>query len=99
MRESVIYQEILQEGIQLGIQLVTQQEIQQEIQKEIQLWKKQLLLSIIIRQLTRRLGEFNSILREQIEGLPIEQLEMLLEALLDFTELADLEVWLGYPGE
>ena len=36
-------------------------------------------------------------LREQIEGLPIEQFEMLVEALLDFSELADLETWLGYP--
>lgn len=83
MRESVIYQEILQEGIQQGIQL----------------GKKQILLSIIIRQLMRRFGELNSILREQIEALPIEQLEMLVEALLDFSELADLEAWLGYPGD
>jgi hypothetical protein len=32
--------------------------------------------------------------RERIETLSLEQLENLGEALLDFTSLADLQVWL-----
>ena len=50
---------------------------------------------VIIRQLNRRIGEINPSLIEQVNGLSIEQLESLGEALLDFTSVTDLETWLN----
>lgn len=51
--------------------------------------------SLILRQLTRRVGEVPEPLRKQIDTLAIAQLESLGEALLDFTNLSDLENWLA----
>ncbi|MFN6484127.1 MULTISPECIES: DUF4351 domain-containing protein [unclassified Nostoc] len=48
---------------------------------------------LIIRLLNRRVGEINESLIERIKGLSIEQLENLGEALLDFSNVADLEAW------
>ncbi|AUT02300.1 hypothetical protein CLI64_18955 [Nostoc sp. CENA543] len=50
--------------------------------------------SLILRQLSRRLGEIPQPMLERIETLSLEQLENLGEALLDFTSLADLQSWL-----
>lgn len=78
MRESVIYQDILQQGLQQG-----RQEGRQEGE-----------VNLITRQLTRRLGEVDSSLIEQIRKLSIEQLETLGIALLDFSKVSDLVAWL-----
>ncbi|MBF2018509.1 MAG: DUF4351 domain-containing protein [Rivularia sp. T60_A2020_040] len=50
---------------------------------------------LVMRLLNRRLGEIDSSLIEQVQGLSIEQLESLGEALLDFSSIADLEAWLN----
>lgn len=50
--------------------------------------------SLILRQLTRRVGELPQQVRERVETLCLEQLENLGEALLDFTSMADLQDWL-----
>jgi Domain of unknown function (DUF4351) len=50
--------------------------------------------SLVLRQLTRRIGIFPAELRSQIELLPVTQLDELGEALLDFEQLADLTDWL-----
>jgi predicted transposase YdaD len=71
----------MERGEQKGIQ----QGIQQGIQREQQL---------IIRQLNRRIGEIQSSLIDTIRTLTIEQLELLGEALLDFSSITDLEQWL-----
>jgi predicted transposase YdaD len=71
----------MERGEQKGIQ----QGIQQGIQREQQL---------IIRQLNRRIGEIQSSLIDTIRTLTIEQLELLGEALLDFSSVTDLEQWL-----
>ncbi|MBD2593798.1 DUF4351 domain-containing protein [Nostoc spongiaeforme FACHB-130] len=52
-------------------------------------------LKLISRLLKRRFGEINTPLLEQVRNLSAEQLEELGEALLDFSEVADLEVWLN----
>jgi predicted transposase/invertase (TIGR01784 family) len=85
MRESVIYQEILAEGEQRGEQRGRQEGEQRGRQAEGQL--------LILRQLTRRMGELPQEVRSQIETLSLEQLENLGEALLDFQAIADLEAW------
>ncbi len=51
--------------------------------------------SLILRQLTRRVGELPDAIGGQITALSLEQLEGLGEALLDFSGLADLETWLA----
>ncbi|BDI18223.1 hypothetical protein ANSO36C_40250 [Nostoc cf. commune SO-36] len=48
-----------------------------------------------MRLLNRRIGEIDASLIGQIKGLSIEQLENLGEALLDFSNVADLETWLN----
>jgi len=50
---------------------------------------------VIIRQLNRRIGELKPSVIEQIRKLPVEQLEELAEALLDFSTVANLEQWLS----
>jgi predicted transposase YdaD len=50
--------------------------------------------SLILRQLNRRVGTVPEQLQRQIQGLSLEQLEALGDALLDFSTFADLEGWL-----
>lgn len=89
MRESVIYQEILEEGREEG----RRQGRQEGRQEGLQEGRQEGLQLLILRLLTRRIGAVPDVLRSRIDTLSIEQLETLGEALLDFTELADLETW------
>ncbi len=51
-------------------------------------------VTVIKRQLARRLGEVEPAIIEQIRRLSIADLEALGEALLDFSEVGDLVAWL-----
>ncbi len=51
-------------------------------------------LSLVMRQLTRKIGTLTPELQQRIEQLQLAQLEDLAEELLDFSEVADLEAWL-----
>jgi predicted transposase/invertase (TIGR01784 family) len=57
--------------------------------------KQEATLKLVIRQLTKRFGELSEEIRSRISGLPLPILENLSEALLDFTNLADLQAWLN----
>ena len=82
MRESVIYQDILREGLEQGLEQGKQQEG----------------TALTLRLLTRRIGAVPPELQERIRSLSIAQLEDLAEALLDFSQPADLVNWLeGHP--
>ncbi|WP_310416538.1 DUF4351 domain-containing protein [Chamaesiphon sp. OTE_8_metabat_110] len=48
---------------------------------------------MLVRQLNRRFGDASDRFTDRIQQLEIARLEELGEALLDFTSLADLEVW------
>ncbi|MDB9326456.1 DUF2887 domain-containing protein, partial [Nodularia spumigena CS-590/02] len=50
--------------------------------------------TIVVRQLNRRLGNIPDALLSQIQGLSMEQLEALADALLDFSSVDDLSGWL-----
>ena len=50
--------------------------------------------AIILRLLTRRFGSIGHTLEIQIRALSLTQIEALAEALLDFSELEELEAWL-----
>ncbi|HHP7232402.1 MAG TPA: Rpn family recombination-promoting nuclease/putative transposase [Xenococcaceae cyanobacterium] len=77
MQESVIYQDIKAQGIKQGLQQGLQQG--QSI--------------IVLRQLKRRLGKIESEDETRINGLSVEQLEALGDALLDFSNRDDLLAW------
>jgi predicted transposase YdaD len=49
---------------------------------------------LILRLLTRRVGELPQEIRLCVESLSLEQLENLGEALLDFQGMSDLDAWL-----
>lgn len=49
---------------------------------------------LISRMLRRRFGDFDASLVEQVRNLSAEELENLGEALLDFSQVADLVAWL-----
>lgn len=51
--------------------------------------------SLILRLLTRQVGELSDAWRSRINTLTLEQLEALGEALLNFEAIADLEAWFG----
>lgn len=82
MQESVTYQDILQKGAQQGLQQGRQEGRREEA------------ISLLVRLLTRRFGAVDSQLQERLQGLSLEQLEELGEALLDFKTAADLGIWL-----
>ena len=50
--------------------------------------------ALVLKLLTRRIGAIPPEVRAQVEALSLEQLEALGEALLDFSSLDDLSVWL-----
>ena len=50
--------------------------------------------TVTLRQLNRRCGPLSEATTARIQGLPLEQLEALAEALLDFSGPADLTAWL-----
>jgi len=51
-------------------------------------------VELISRQLSRRVGMLSSQLQQRLLNLSTTELEDLGEALLDFTSVRDLEVWL-----
>jgi predicted transposase YdaD len=65
--------------------------IYQEILEE---GKQEEALSFVMHRLTRRFGAVEPELEAQIRELATQELEDLGEALLDFSEPADLDAWL-----
>ncbi len=76
--------EVLEEGRQEGLLEGRQEGLKTEAR------------SLILRQLTRKLGELPPEVRHQVENLSLKQLEDLGEALLDFQAVADLQAWLSF---
>ena len=65
-------------------------------QQDRELAKQEGEQRLIIRLLKRRFGEIDSLLIQKVQELPVEKLEELGEALLDFTSVTDLETWLEH---
>jgi predicted transposase/invertase (TIGR01784 family) len=89
LAESIQQTRVFQEGRQEG-----RQEGKLEGRQEGKLEGER---SLVLRQLTRRFGNLPEIVHAQLLSLPLEQLEALGEALLEFSCLADLEGWLQQP--
>ena len=82
LKETRVYREIKQEGREEG-----REQGREEGERKI-----------VLRQLTRRVGELPEEIRQRVESLSLEQLENLGEALLDFTSMADFQIWLEGLG-
>jgi predicted transposase/invertase (TIGR01784 family) len=82
LRQTKVYQEALKEGREEGIAEGEQTGAVKEAR------------SLILRQLSRRVGTLPANVEAQIQALVLLQLEALGEALLDFGGLDDLVSWL-----
>ncbi|MFN6465327.1 MAG: Rpn family recombination-promoting nuclease/putative transposase [Nostoc sp. DedVER02] len=82
---SLLREELMQESV------VYQRIIRQGIEQG----RREEALSVVMRQLYRRIGIVTPELRSQIEALSLTQLEDLSEALLDFSTAVDLTNWLN----
>ena len=73
------------------------QELLEEGRKEglMQAFRERGMAALILRQLNRRCGPITPATRVKIQALPLEQLETLADALLDFAGPQDLAIWLA----
>ncbi len=98
LKSTRYYQEVRQEvreELQQEVREELQQEVRQEVREELQQEvRQQEALELIRRLLLRRIGTVNPQLQERIEQLSVNQLEDLAEALLDFSNEANLAAWL-----
>jgi predicted transposase YdaD len=85
--QSVAYREIFGQGRQEGRE-EGREEGRQEGRQEGE-------LELALRLLRRRCGELTPQQASRIRALPLERLEALAEALLDFQNPQDLDAWLG----
>ena len=81
--QSVAYREIFGRGEARGVALG---EARGEARGEAK---------VTLRQLGRRCGPLSAEQESRIRSLPLERLEALAEALLDFEGMADLNAWLA----
>jgi len=81
-------------GIMSNIQDVRLEDtrVYKDIERKVRLETRQ---SIISHLLSKKFGEISEVSDAYITRLSLEQLETLLEDLLDFQEIADLEAWLA----
>jgi predicted transposase YdaD len=86
---TTLIRQVFREGIMR--ESVIYQEIQQEGEERGILKGEQ---AVILRQLSRRVGEVSPELKSQIQSFSLNQLDDLADALLDFSDLADLRTWL-----
>lgn len=84
-----LIQQLFQEGI------MRESVIYQEILSRGEQIGEQRERALVLRQLTRRVGELPQQTRARIDALSLEELENLAVALLNFEALVDLEVWLS----
>jgi hypothetical protein len=94
MRLAPLYQEDRAKAIQEGFDRGEVQGIAKGMAEGIAKGKKQGELDLILRLLTRKLGNLNPEITAKVTQLGLESLEKLGEALLDFKTQQDLETWL-----
>jgi hypothetical protein len=92
-QEAVQFQTALAQA-QLQEQEVVMEIVTSWMREGIQQGKHEEALALVLRLLRRRVGSLDAVYEEQIRQLPLEALEELSEALLDFTQVADVATWL-----
>lgn len=83
LEDSSVYQYIVRKGLAEGREL------------GLELGRQQEAVTLLLRLLERRCGPLEASQRDTIAALPLERLEELGLALLDFQGAADLAAWLG----
>jgi predicted transposase YdaD len=83
MQESVIYQDIKAEGKVEGKA------------EGLQEGRQQGEANLVLRQLSRKLGNLSPQVQNAVRQLDTERIEELGDALLDFVEMSDLTDWLS----
>jgi len=78
----------------LGIEL-QQTRVYQEAKAEGLEIGQQQEKALVLKLLARKLGDISSQTQAKVSALPIDRIESLGEALLDFSSLSDLESWLS----
>jgi len=68
------------------------------IEQGIERGKQSEALSLVLRQLRKRLGSLEKEFEDRITELSVGSLEELAEALLDFNSSSDLAAWLDASG-
>ena len=86
LQETRVYREIKAKGVKQGLMQGRKQGSKQG--------RKQEAINLGVRILTKRFGNLSEEIRAAISRLPLTVLEDLSEALLDFSDLADLQAWL-----
>jgi len=86
LQETRVYREIKAKGVKQGLMQGRKQGSNQG--------RKQEAVNLVVRQLTKRFGDLPEEIRVKISGLSLTALEDLSDALLDFSNLADLQAWL-----
>ncbi len=95
---SVAYQEIFGQGRQEGRHEGRQEGLQEGRQKGRQEGRQEGELDLALRLLHRRCGQLSTAQLDRIRALPLERIEALGEALLEFRDTSDLEAWLRAEG-
>jgi predicted transposase/invertase (TIGR01784 family) len=90
VRDTRFFQDVFQEGILTG-----KQEGREEGREA---GREEGKVDLVLRLVARRCGMLSIEVQSQIRALPIDRIEALGDALLDFTGMADLVVWLEEKG-
>jgi predicted transposase YdaD len=92
--QSVAYREIYGQGRQKGLQ----EGLREGRQEGLQEGRQEGEIEMALRLLRRRCGDLSVQQVARIRALPLEKLEALGEALLDFQGVDDLNAWFGAGG-
>ncbi|NQW39592.1 MAG: DUF4351 domain-containing protein [Cyanobacteria bacterium] len=95
IRHTRAVQDWLAEGRQEGRQEGEAKGRQEGLQEGLQEGKAQEAAKVTLRLLNRRCGPLSEATTAQIRALPVEKLEALADALLDFQGPAELAAWLA----
>ncbi len=96
-QEEVVFQEQLA-NIEAREQEKVMQIVTSWMRQGLEQGEKQGELKLLMRQINRRFGEISPDLKGRIENLSTPELENLGEALLDFSDVVDLEAWFESLG-
>jgi len=94
LKQTRVYQEAKEEGKEEGVQIGRQEGRQEGVQIGRQEGVRLGEAKLLIRLLSRRFGNLSPSQQERIAALPLEELECLGEALLDWQSSTDLPDWL-----
>jgi DNA-binding transcriptional regulator GbsR (MarR family) len=78
--------------------MIVKQILKEEIMKESVIYQDiqaEEAAKLVFRQLNRKIGNISQKLAQEIRELPVEQIENLGEALLEFESEQDLQKWLS----